>query len=161
MTQDIRRLALLVGGGPAPGINGVISAVTIQAINNGIQVFGIQDGFKYLVLGRTDRIRRLSIAEVKNVYWRGGSILGTARTNPSDDTVATASSELSKTLVLVRSHSRPCSSLPVTSNCCVQLPASRRTCAGWISRSAFEAWPLSDSSGKRPTKKTSQPTPAA
>ena len=40
------RLALLVGGGPAPGINGVISSVTIEAINQGIEVFGFRDGFK-------------------------------------------------------------------------------------------------------------------
>ena len=56
MGQDnrIERLALLVGGGPAPGINGVISAVTIEAINNGIEVFGIRDGFKWLVQGNRD-----------------------------------------------------------------------------------------------------------
>ena len=36
----VRRLAMLVGGGPAPGLNGVISSVTIEAINNGIEVFG-------------------------------------------------------------------------------------------------------------------------
>ena len=45
------KLALLVGGGPAPGINGVISAVTIEAINEGMEVIGFQDGFKYLVQG--------------------------------------------------------------------------------------------------------------
>ncbi|MCI0456666.1 MAG: 6-phosphofructokinase [Gemmataceae bacterium] len=80
---DIKRLALLVGGGPAPGINGVISAVTIEAINNGMEVFGVRDGFKYLVAGRTDMIRRLAIDDVKNLYLRGGSVLGTARTNPT------------------------------------------------------------------------------
>ena len=80
--NSIKRLALLVGGGPAPGINGVISAVTIEAINRNIQVFGIQNGYHYLVDGRGDRMRRLSIAEVADQYWRGGSILGTSRTNP-------------------------------------------------------------------------------
>src|SRR6516164_7807282 len=43
------RLALLVGGGPAPGINGVISAVTIEARNHGTEVLGIQDGFQWLM----------------------------------------------------------------------------------------------------------------
>src|SRR5205085_6088537 len=38
------RLALLVGGGPAPGLNGVISSVTIEAIEQGIEVIGFQDG---------------------------------------------------------------------------------------------------------------------
>src|SRR5205814_627885 len=41
-------LALLVGGGPAPGINGVISATTIEAVNQGLKVYGVRDGFKHL-----------------------------------------------------------------------------------------------------------------
>jgi 6-phosphofructokinase 1 len=81
--RRLRRLALLVGGGPAPGINGVISAVTIEAINGGTEVFGIQDGFKWLVQGRTDNIRRLTIDEVRRIHLRGGSVLGTSRTNPT------------------------------------------------------------------------------
>lgn len=82
-----RKLALLVGGGPAPGINGVISSVTIEAINHGIQVLGIQDGFKNLVEGRMDKarekIRELDIDNVTGIHLRGGSILGTSRTNPT------------------------------------------------------------------------------
>ena len=49
------RLALLVGGGPAPGINGVISAATIEAINHGLEVVGFEDGFKWLAQGKADR----------------------------------------------------------------------------------------------------------
>jgi 6-phosphofructokinase 1 len=81
--RRIRRLALVVGGGPAPGINGVISAVTIEAINNGAEVFGIHDGFKWLVQGKVDHVQRLTIDEVRRIHLRGGSILGTARTNPT------------------------------------------------------------------------------
>jgi ATP-dependent phosphofructokinase / diphosphate-dependent phosphofructokinase len=77
------RLALLVGGGPAPGINGVISAVTIEAIEQGIEVIGFRDGFKWLVKGDTEHYHRLSIAEVKGIHLRGGSYLGTSRTNPA------------------------------------------------------------------------------
>ena len=40
------RLGILVGGGPAPGINGVIAAATIEGINNGFEVIGFRDGFK-------------------------------------------------------------------------------------------------------------------
>ena len=40
-----KTLAVLVGGGPAPGINGVIRSVTIEAINSGLNVIGIYDGF--------------------------------------------------------------------------------------------------------------------
>ena len=79
----IRKLAILVGGGPAPGINGVISAATIEAINNNFEVLGIQDGYKWLVKGRTDKIRKLTISEVSSIYNKGGSILGTSRTNPA------------------------------------------------------------------------------
>ena len=43
-----RKLAILVGGGPAPGINAVISAAAIEAINEGFQVVGVQEGFKHL-----------------------------------------------------------------------------------------------------------------
>ncbi len=81
--SDLRKLALVVGGGPAPGINGVISAVTIEAVNNGMEVFGIRDGFKDLVAGNTGRVKRLGIDDVKNIYLRGGSVLGTSRTNPT------------------------------------------------------------------------------
>ena len=79
----VRRLAMLVGGGPAPGLNGVISSATIEAINNGIEVLGCQDGFKWLVKGETGRIRKLTIADTSFVYLKGGSILGTSRTNPA------------------------------------------------------------------------------
>src|SRR5438270_5142942 len=77
------RLALLVGGGPAPGINGVISSVTIEAIEQGIEVIGIQDGFKWLVKNDIDHCRKLTIEEVKSIHLRGGSVLGTSRTNPA------------------------------------------------------------------------------
>jgi 6-phosphofructokinase 1 len=78
-----RHLALVVGGGPAPGINGVISAVTIEASNRGIEVFGIQDGYRRLVQGDISKVRRLQKYEVAQLYIRGGSMLGTARTNPT------------------------------------------------------------------------------
>jgi 6-phosphofructokinase len=77
------KLALVVGGGPAPGINGVISSVTISAIEQGTEVIGFQDGFKWLVKGDTGHQRRLSIEEVKGIHIRGGSVLGTSRTNPA------------------------------------------------------------------------------
>lgn len=77
------RLAILVGGGPAPGINSVINAVTIEAINNGLEVVGIYDGFEHLMKGRTDMIRSLSISDVSRIHTEGGSILRTSRANPT------------------------------------------------------------------------------
>jgi 6-phosphofructokinase 1 len=78
-----KKLAILVGGGPAPGINGVISAATIEAVNRGFTVLGIPDGYKWLVKGDVSRVRELTIDQVIRVYDKGGSILGTSRTNPA------------------------------------------------------------------------------
>ncbi len=77
------KLALLVGGGPAPGINGVISSVTIEAVEQGIEVIGFRDGFQWLVKGDTEHYRPLAIDDVKAIHLRGGSALGTSRTNPT------------------------------------------------------------------------------
>jgi 6-phosphofructokinase 1 len=79
------KMALLVGGGPAPGINGVISSVTIEAVEQGIEVIGFRDGFQWLVQGDADHFRKLTIDDVKAIHLRGGSILGTSRTNPTKD----------------------------------------------------------------------------
>jgi 6-phosphofructokinase 1 len=73
----------LVGGGPAPGINGVIAAATIEGINQGFEVLGFRDGFKWLAGGDLQRYTKLTIDDVKRIHLRGGSILGTARTNPA------------------------------------------------------------------------------
>jgi len=78
-----KKLAILVGGGPAPGINGVISAATIQAVNAGLTVYGFQSGYKWLVSGDAEHYRELNIEQVSHIYDKGGSILGTSRTNPA------------------------------------------------------------------------------
>ena len=76
-------VGILVGGGPAPGINSVISAVTIRSILGGCDVVGIIDGFKWLMEGSTGQVRPLSIEEVSRIHFRGGSYLGTSRANPT------------------------------------------------------------------------------
>lgn len=78
-----KRLGILVGGGPAPGINAVISAATIEAINEGFEVFGIRDGFKHLVRRDLSQVRPLGVDDVSRVHLLGGSILGTSRENPT------------------------------------------------------------------------------
>ncbi|MGA4579577.1 diphosphate--fructose-6-phosphate 1-phosphotransferase [Limisphaera sp. VF-2] len=85
MANSVKRgkLGILVGGGPAPGINGVIAAATIEGINQGFEVIGFRDGFKYLAEGDSQRYTKLTIDDVKHIHLRGGSILGTARTNPA------------------------------------------------------------------------------
>ncbi len=77
------RLGILVGGGPAPGINSVISAATIEAVNRGLEVIGIYDGFEHLMKGRTDMVRLLTIPDVSRIHFDGGSILRTSRANPT------------------------------------------------------------------------------
>ncbi len=76
-------VGVLVGGGPAPGINSVISAVTIRSILGGCDVVGIIDGFKWLMEGNTSYVHPLSIEEVSRIHYRGGSCLGTSRANPT------------------------------------------------------------------------------
>jgi 6-phosphofructokinase len=77
------KLAILVGGGPAPGINSVIGAATIRACLSGVQVVGIQDGFRWLIEGDTSRVTPLSIADTGRIHFRGGSTLGISRANPT------------------------------------------------------------------------------
>ena len=83
-------LGILVGGGPAPGINAVIAAATIRARLSGAEVVGIVNGFQRLLdsgKGGEDPFRMLDIQDVSRIHFRGGSTLGTSRANPtrSDD----------------------------------------------------------------------------
>jgi 6-phosphofructokinase 1 len=77
------KLAILVGGGPAPGINSVIGAATIRAVLSGVEVIGVLDGYKWLMEGDTSHIVPLSIADTSRIHFRGGSMLGIARANPT------------------------------------------------------------------------------
>jgi 6-phosphofructokinase len=79
------RLAILVGGGPAPGINSVIGAATIRARLEGLEVVGIRDGFEWLMQGDIDHVTPLTIENVSRIHFRGGSHLGIARANPTKD----------------------------------------------------------------------------
>lgn len=78
-------LGILAGGGPAPGINAVIAAATIRARLEGIEVHGILDGFGRLMKGQADATRPLEIEDVARMHYRGGSMLGIARANPTRD----------------------------------------------------------------------------
>lgn len=89
MSEGKGVLAILVGGGPAPGINAVISAATIEAVNVGFRVLGVQDGFKHLMREDPSRARELRIEDVSRIHLNGGSVLGTARDNPTKSEKAT------------------------------------------------------------------------
>lgn len=79
------RLAILCGGGPAPGLNGVIGAATIRAALGGVEVLGIQEGFRWIMQGDTSHVRLLNMEDVSRIHLSGGSIIGIARSNPTKD----------------------------------------------------------------------------
>ena len=78
-------LAILVGGGPAPGINSVIGAATIRARLDGIDVLGIRDGFEWIMQGDIDHVVPLTIETVSRIHFRGGSYIGISRANPNTE----------------------------------------------------------------------------
>jgi 6-phosphofructokinase 1 len=82
---DSQRLAILCGGGPAPGINSVIGAATIRAVVSGVKVVGLRDGFKWLMQGDAGHSVDLSIEDVSRIHFTGGSYLGISRANPTRD----------------------------------------------------------------------------
>ncbi|MDH4301576.1 MAG: diphosphate--fructose-6-phosphate 1-phosphotransferase [Nitrospira sp.] len=86
MTERRTTVGILVGGGPAPGINSVIGAATIRSILGGSDVLGIIDGFRWLMEGGTGQVRPLSIEDISRIHFRGGSYLGTSRANPTKST---------------------------------------------------------------------------
>jgi 6-phosphofructokinase len=85
---DKKRLGIIVGGGPAPGINAVIGAATIEANNRGFEVIGFYDGFRWLASDEFHRNLHTVTLETPNVariHFEGGSILRTSRTSLLDD----------------------------------------------------------------------------
>ena len=85
MAHAPKKLAILVGGGPAPGINSVIGAATIRAALEGVEVLGIKDGFKWIMDGDISHVEELTIENVSRIHFRGGSYIGIARNNPTKD----------------------------------------------------------------------------
>ncbi len=81
--SSLKKLAILVGGGPAPGINSVISAATIRAALEGVEVLGIRDGFEWIMQGNIDYVTPLEIEHVSRIHFRGGSHIGISRANPT------------------------------------------------------------------------------
>jgi 6-phosphofructokinase 1 len=78
-----QKLGILVGGGPAPGINAVIGAATIRAALDGVEVLGIEDGFEWIMQGDVGHARPLTIENTSRIHFRGGSYIGIARANPT------------------------------------------------------------------------------
>jgi ATP-dependent phosphofructokinase / diphosphate-dependent phosphofructokinase len=85
-TSEIKRIAVSTGGGDAPGLNAVIRAVVLAALNRGWEVYGIRDGFNGLLLPEQyveGGLIRLSREKVRGITHLGGTIIGTTnRNNP-------------------------------------------------------------------------------
>ncbi|MBI4026251.1 MAG: ATP-dependent 6-phosphofructokinase [Verrucomicrobia bacterium] len=74
-----KRLAMLTGGGDCPGLNPVIRAVTRSGIQSGYEIIGVRNGWKGMIEKDFIVLDRGSVA---GILHRGGTILGTSRTNP-------------------------------------------------------------------------------
>ncbi|MCX7875442.1 MAG: ATP-dependent 6-phosphofructokinase [Melioribacteraceae bacterium] len=74
-TQKVKRIGILTGGGDCPGLNAVIRGVTKPALDNGLKVFGILDGFEGLVEGKAQELYN---RDVSGILSKGGTILGSS-----------------------------------------------------------------------------------
>jgi 6-phosphofructokinase 1 len=76
-------IGIIVSGGPAPGINGVISSSVYEAYARGLKVKGLRDGFKGITINPSKSVLELTPSSIPTgLYRTGGSILGTSRFNP-------------------------------------------------------------------------------
>jgi ATP-dependent phosphofructokinase / diphosphate-dependent phosphofructokinase len=85
MQENLKKIGILVGGGPAPGINSVIEAAMLRGLSEGLEVIGIMDGFHWLMQGDTTHVKPLNEDTVHRIHFRGGSLLRTSRANPTKD----------------------------------------------------------------------------
>ena len=74
-----KRVGILTGGGDCPGLNAVIRAVTRRSLGRGWDVLGLREGWRGLVEGLVEPLGR---RDVSGILPRGGTIIGTSRTNP-------------------------------------------------------------------------------
>src|ERR671922_580324 len=80
---EVRRVGMLTGGGDAPGLNGVIRAVTTRCIEDyGYEVVGIKRGWMGLLEPESDSVQSLNVEDVRYILQEGGTILLSSRTNP-------------------------------------------------------------------------------
>lgn len=75
----MRRIGIVVGGGPAPGTNAVIAAAVIEAIKLGCVPVGFHDGLHWLSQRYTDEQEELTIGEVSRIHLTGGVVLRSSR----------------------------------------------------------------------------------
>jgi 6-phosphofructokinase 1 len=76
----IKRVGLLTSGGDASGMNAAVRAVVRAGLDRGLEVFGIYEGYAGLIEGG-ERIRPMAWNSVGGIIHRGGTIIGTARSD--------------------------------------------------------------------------------
>src|SRR5690242_10186241 len=74
-----KKVGVLTGGGDCPGLNPAIRGCVMRGLDHGFEFIGLQEGWRGLVEGK---IQALGLPEVKEIVGKGGTILGTSRTNP-------------------------------------------------------------------------------
>jgi 6-phosphofructokinase len=74
MENQNTNVGILVGGGPAPGINGVISALTLEARSRAHRVIGIYDGFQWLMKGDTKHVKEMDHDDISRIHFQGSDI---------------------------------------------------------------------------------------
>lgn len=81
--MSLRKIGILTGGGDCPGLNAVIYAVVQRAESLGFEVMGIRGGWRGFLENDTEKLTR---ARVHGILHEGGTILGTTRVNPFQET---------------------------------------------------------------------------
>jgi 6-phosphofructokinase 1 len=87
----MKKISILTGGGDCPGLNPVIRGVVRKAIQSGLEVYGFQNGWKGLM---ENDVSLLTLESISGILPRGGTILGTSRTNPFNGDEATVEANL-------------------------------------------------------------------
>lgn len=75
----VKRIGMLTGGGDCPGLNPAIRGAVYRALSEGIECVGILDGWKGMIEAKSIP---LTLQDVEYIVNKGGTILGTSRTNP-------------------------------------------------------------------------------
>lgn len=80
----MKTIAILCGGGPAPGINTVVATVTKVFLKAGYRVLGIHEGYKGLFTDHPE-VEELTFEKADQIYTRGGSLIKMSRFKPKDE----------------------------------------------------------------------------
>ena len=111
----IKKIAVLTSGGDAPGMNAAIRGVVRAALAEGLEVFGIYDGYQGLYNNKIQQLNRYNVSDIIN---RGGTFLGSARFPEfKDPAVREKCAEILRShgidaLVVIGGDGSPC--IPVT-----------------------------------------------